>query len=229
MDLPARGAADRRQVRRHVPRRRPVAEAGLYSAKARTPCTRTRRGCDSSLAHVGLAADQEKGRDQKASVVLLDENGFILQPLNRRTGAPAGTRPVQYDWHRHDRLSVIGSLRLSSLRKGLGVHFAVQTTNVRAADVMAYLRELYRSLGRPLIVVLDRLGNHRSAVRQLQHASWLSVEWLATYAPDLNPVESLWSYAVFSDLANYVPDDVHDLRNRVIESISDVGFELSLK
>ena len=56
--------------------------------------------------------------------MFLDETGFLLQPLNRRTWAPAGTRPVQYAWDRHDRLSVIGSLSISPVRRRLDVSFS---------------------------------------------------------------------------------------------------------
>ena len=36
--------------------------------------------------------------------------------------------------------------------------------------------------------------------------------WLPAYAPDLNPVEHLWSHTKYGDLANYVPQDTFDLR-----------------
>ncbi len=58
---------------------------------------------------------KKRGRRRQATIVFLDETGFVLQPLNRRTWAPAGSRPQQYAWDRHDRLSVIGSLALRSL------------------------------------------------------------------------------------------------------------------
>jgi len=39
------------------------------------------------------------------------------------------------------------------------------------------------------------------------------------YAPDLNPVEALWSHTKYSDLANFLPHDEHDLRRSVCQSI----------
>jgi transposase len=140
-------------------------------------------------------------------------------------------RPVQYAWHRHDRLSVIGSLSISPNSRHLGVAFLVQDTNVRTPDVIAYLRALHRQLRRPLIVVLDRLSAHRSAVRKLHQAgaSWLTAEWLPPYAPDLNPVEAMWSYAKYCDLANFVPDDVDHLCDAVINSLGDTYFNQQLQ
>jgi transposase len=95
---------------------------------------------------------------------------------------------------------------------------------------MRYLRELHRQHRRPLIVVMDRLNAHRSAVRRLHErgARWLHVEWLPAYAPDLNPVEPLWSQAKFTELANFIPDDVHHLHDAVIETIGDLQFQPKL-
>jgi transposase len=178
-----------------------------------------------------LAADQKKGRRLQASVVFLDESGFLLQPLNRRTWAARGLRPVQYAWQRHDRLSVIGSLSLSPRRRRIGVQFSVQDQNVRTPHVVAYLRGLHRQLRRPLIVVMDRLNAHRSAVRELRQsgAKWLQVEWLPPYAPDLNPVEAVWGHTKCSDLANFVPDDIDHLYDAVAESVADLEYDQRLK
>jgi hypothetical protein len=101
----------------------------------------------------------------------------LLQPLNRRTWAPRGRRPEQRAWQRHDRLSVIASLHVSPRRR-LGHYFRIHSHNVRTAEVVKYLRDLHRQLGRALIVVMDRLPAHRSAARHLQKAgaTWLTVE-----------------------------------------------------
>ena len=91
---------------------------------------------------------------------------------------------------------------------------------------MRYLYALHRQHPGPLIVVLDRLNVHRAAVKRLsaRGANWLSVEWLPAYAPDLNPVEALWSHAKYSTLANFVPDDVDHLYDAVIEAVGDAHF-----
>ncbi|MBL8829991.1 MAG: transposase [Planctomycetaceae bacterium] len=48
-----------------------------------------------------------------------------------------------------------------------------------------------------------------SSVKRLQAegVSGLEFAWLPAYAPELNPVESLWGWSKYSDLANHVPDD----------------------
>ena len=140
-------------------------------------------------------------------------------------------RPVQYASQRHDRLSVIGSLSLSPRRRRIGMTFQVHDENIRTPHAVAYLRQLHRELRRPLIVVMDRLNVHRAAVRELRQsgARWLHVEWLPPYAPDLNPVEAIWCHSKYSQLANFVPDDVEHLRDAVIESVGDLQADDRLK
>jgi transposase len=142
-----------------------------------------------------------------------------------------GQTPVQISSARHDRLSVIGALTVAPQRKRLGLFFEVQSKNVVAHDVIKFLRELHRQLRRPILLVCDRWSVHRSAVRQLQEQGvrWLHVEWLPAYAPDLNPVECLWGHTKYSDLANFVPDDLQHLEDNVIESLCDQYEQHELK
>jgi len=135
----------------------------------------------------------------------------MLQPLVRRTWAPQGKTPVLYCWDRHDRLSVIAALSLSPRNRRVGLYFAVQETNITADDVETFLRQIQRSLRRKLIVVMDRWAVHRKAARNLFGDRRFWIEWLPPYAPDLNPVERIWSHTKYGDLANYIPEDLIDL------------------
>lgn len=135
----------------------------------------------------------------------------MLQPLVRRTWAPKARTPVMYSWDRHDRLSVIAGLSVSSRRKRIGLYFSVQKKNVTAEEFEAFLRQVQRSLGRKLIVVMDRWSVHRKVARILAEDERFWIEWLPPYAPDLNPVEHVWNHTKYGDLANYIPDDLLDL------------------
>lgn len=135
----------------------------------------------------------------------------MLQPLVRRTWAPAGQTPVMYSWDRHDRLSVIAGLSLSSRRRRVGLYFAVHEKNIKAEQVESFVRQMQRSLGRKLIVVLDRWSVHRKAAKALFGDKRFWIEYLPPYAPDLNPVEHVWNHTKYGDLANYIPDDLLDL------------------
>ena len=144
-------------------------------------------------------------------MLFLDETGLMLQPLVRRTWAPTGQRPVLHCWDRHDRLSVIAGLTMSARRRRLGLYFTIHQRNVQTAEVEMFIRQVQQQVHRPLLVIMDRLAAHRSAAQHLAQDKRFTCVWLPGYAPDLNPVEALWSRTKYSDLANYVPEDVLDL------------------
>ena len=145
----------------------------------------------------------------------------MLQPVRRRTWAPRGRTPVQKSWDRRDRLSVESALTVSPRRRRLGLYFRIHGHNIRFGETLGFLTLVHRHLGRKAIVVLDRLNVHRKAMRILgeTHPDWFEAEWLPPYAPELNPVEQVWNHAKYSDLANFIPDDVDHLHREVATSI----------
>lgn len=162
-------------------------------------------------------------------MVFLDESGFMLQPLRRRTWAPRGQTPIQYAWDRHDRWSVIGALSLAPWALRIGVYFRLYDHNIVADDVVEFVKQLHRQLGRKLILVWDRWSVHRSAARRLSRYRWLQIEWLPSYAPELNPVESMWNHTKYSDLANFIPDDARHLGQAIRSSITHQRSDAYLK
>jgi transposase len=161
--------------------------------------------------------------------VFLDESGFMLQPLRRRTWAPRGQTPLQFAWDRHDRFSVLGALSLAPWALRIGLYFRVFDHNVTAVDVMEFVKQLHRQLRRRLILVWDRWSVHRSAARQLTQYDWLQVEYLPAYAPELNPVEQVWNHTKYGDLANFVPADADDLRQSIFDSLARQRADPRLK
>jgi len=163
-------------------------------------------------------------------VVFLDESGFLLQPVCRRTWAPRGQTPIQDVWQRHDRLSVLGAISLSPVRRRLSVSFAIHFENIRADDAVHFLHELHRHHRRKIVLVWDRWNVHRSAARQIQkqHPDWFEFVWLPTYAPELNPSEHLWNHSKYTDLANHAPDDKYELYLDVHDSLANQGQRQSL-
>jgi transposase len=154
-----------------------------------------------------------------------------LQPVNRRTWAPRGQTPVQRAWDRYDRLSVISAVTLSPTRRQIGLPFQIHDENIRTAAAVAFVKQLRRQLGRPLIVVWDRWQVHRSAAKQIAISRTKSIgfEWLPAYAPQLNPVEPRWSHTKYSQLANFVPDDTPQLKRSVRSALKRQSREHRLK
>jgi len=145
----------------------------------------------------------------------------MLQPLVRRTLAPRGQTPILECWDRHDRLSVISALTLAPQRQRIGLYFDIHSHNIRADDVYRFIQTIRGRLRRKIILVLDRWSVHRAAIRHLleRHARNIDIELLPAYAPELNPTEQIWNHTKYADLANYIPDDIHELGVEVAGSI----------
>jgi transposase len=162
--------------------------------------------------------------------VFLDESGFLLQPTVRRTWAPQGQTPIHFSWDRHDRLSVISAISISAKRRHLGLYFDISDHNIETEAVEALVAAMARRLRRPIILVMDRWSVHRGAAKRLQvrFGARVDIEWLPSYAPELNPAEQVWKRTKYDDLANFIPDDVVHLGRAVADSIRHMRSDQSL-
>lgn len=108
--------------------------------------------------------------------------------------------------------------------------FALQKQNVSWLDLLVDLGDLRRTLGTPLIVVWDRLAAHRKAARACRELGldWVRFRWLPRAAPELNPVEGMWSDVKYGELANVAPLDGEEHRRRVECSLRRAGRRRSL-
>ena len=160
-------------------------------------------------------------------MVFLDESGYLLQPLRRRVWAPVGHTPLQRAWDRRNRITTIAAVTRAPWALRLGLYYELLDHNARAADFIRFVREVHEHLRRAIILVWDRLPAHRSAARRLLEsgATWLQVEWLPPYAPDLDPVENVWNQSKYSELANVIPEDIHDLHSNVAHVLETFRHE----
>jgi len=135
-----------------------------------------------------------------------------MAPLVRRTWAPVGQTPILHQRTRcHQKVSLIAALGLNSRRTRLHLYFRLHPhTNITAREVQAFLRHLLRQIRRPIVLVWDRLQAHRARRIQdfLHRHPRLHIFFLPPYAPELNPVESFWSYLKINPLANLAVEDV---------------------
>jgi len=135
-----------------------------------------------------------------------------------RTWAPRGRTPVQRSAFNWKRLSVIGALAVAPNLQRVRVFLSWRPGNVDHLVVKDFLRSLRRHLRAPALLVWDQLGAHISGPTQghlARQRHWLDVEWLPPYAPELNPLEYLWSHLDRTDLANFAPDDLGQLAVQV--------------
>ncbi len=119
-----------------------------------------------------MAAHQKKARDERAQIVLIDESGFFLNPLVRRTWAPKGHTPVLTGFGRHrDKVSTIAAISVAPIRRRIGLYFQTDPeTYVDTTAVSSFLQNLLRHLRGKVIVIWDGGSNHKGPlIRELLH------------------------------------------------------------
>ena len=115
-------------------------------------------------------------------------------------------------------LSVIGALGYGVNRAGTRVFLMLHVGAVRSAEVVRFVRQLRRHLRGPVILIWDGLHAHRSRETRAyldDQRDWLTVVRLPAYAPDLNPVEGMWSWIKGSRVANLCPDSLEPIRGHL--------------
>jgi DDE superfamily endonuclease len=166
-----------------------------------------------------LAGHKSAAADLGAWLCFEDESGQGLRPPKGRTWGRRGRTPVVTVTGGHDtRVSLAA---LIAVRPGCGPRLIFRTHRARRGDERKGFTETgyarfpdgaHQQLGGPLVLVRDGLNTHTSrAMRELTAARpWLTVFQLPGYAPELNPVEAVWSHLKRS-LANLVKHDIGQL------------------
>lgn len=153
-----------------------------------------------------MAAGKKNAARLKAALVFVDESGFMMAPLVRRTWAPRGTTPIMLQRGRsHEKVSAIAALVVSPGRDNVRLFFRLHPDiNIKTPLILSFLRQLSRHLGKkPFLVVWDRLNVHRAkATTAFLKTNAAGSALLPPYAPELNPVEYLWSYLKVNPMAN---------------------------
>ena len=174
---------------------------------------------DRQVAGGHLAGHKSAAADLGAWLCWEDESGQGLRPPKGRTWGRRGRTPVVKVTGGHDtRVSLAA---LIAVRPGQRPRLIYRTHRARRGDKRKgftetdYARLLdaaHQQLGGPVVLVWDGLNTHTSrAMRELIAArDWLTVFQLPAYAPELNPVEPVWSNLKRS-LANLVKQDIDQL------------------
>jgi transposase len=154
-------------------------------------------------------------RRRRAVIVFWDESGASLLPVTRRTWAPRGHTPVIRHHFKWKRCSMAAALCYGSRGGGAAVAFHHQLDAYNTDTLIQALGGLRQFLGGQKVTLLwDGLPAHRSlamAAWLRRQRSWLVVEPLPGYAPELNPVEALWSSLKGVELANLAADTLKEV------------------
>jgi len=166
---------------------------------------------------------------RKAHIAFLDESGFLLQPLVRRTLAPRGQRVIMRCSAKHDRVSAISCVTLSPQGRHVGLYFGRWINqNVHGEDVVDFLKYLTQQVPGEWTVVWDR-NNIHSTSKAVK--AWLAkhpqvvVEDFPPHDPDADPDEWVWGWAKCGKLCNLCPADVEELYEAVLNALEDVKHQ----
>ena len=163
----------------------------------------------------GVASRQKKAHRLRAHLAFLDETGVLMAPLVRRSWAPRGQTPILYQrTNSHKKVSVIGSLAVAPRRDRVRFYFRLHANrNVNTQTVADFLNHLTRQLRGPIVLLWDCFGPHKSRKMNAYLGDHPNIhpEFFPPYAPELNPVEYVWSYLKNNPLANYAVFEVDEL------------------
>lgn len=149
---------------------------------------------------------------QGATLVYLDEVGFSLKGVLRRTWARRGKTPIvrlPASWH---KLSTIGAITSS----GQFLQHT-QAGAIRTADVLTFLAHVLKHVSGEVVLVLDNAAIHRAKAVSafVETVERLSLVYLPPYSPEFNPIEQVWAYVKRNVLGNFCARTVKELKARL--------------
>lgn len=99
------------------------------------------------------------------------------------------------------------------------VYFRLQPGAMKKEHSLAYLTDIKRMMrGKRLLLIWDGLAGHKAKIVTgwiQKERSWLRAERYPGYAPELSPIEFLWSPIKTKDLAHLPPKGLPELTRRV--------------
>lgn len=146
--------------------------------------------------------------------MFLDESGFLLVPSVRRTWAPRGQTPCLTVAGRWTKISSISAISVSPGRRRVALYARFhQNKNIRAPQVVYFLRHLLKQVRGSIVLLWDRGRTHRAVVVKKLLAQYprLHTYRFPGYAPELNPDEFIWNHLKRA-VANSAPKDLPHLR-----------------
>jgi transposase len=164
--------------------------------------------------------------------VFEDESGVSLLPSVRATWAPRGQTPVLRHRFAWKRLSMAGALVYEPDGSDAHLVFQLRPGAYNGESLIDFLTDLHElEQQRIVLLIWDGLPAHRSRCMTdwiASQRSWLSVERLPGYAPDLNPIEHVWGSLKSSELANLCSDTIGELAELAEGGLDRIGSDARL-
>jgi transposase len=183
---------------------------------------------------VALAASRERLADLKTQaaagaidLLFLDESEALTHPYLARCWARRGAELRIQAPGQAKKRAMLGAF--DPVRRKLLVH---TSPTKRSTDFLALLDQLGAAYGtaertRPLVAVLDNGPIHCSKLttRALAQRTWLTLEWLPKYAPELNDIERCWRDLKQHQLANHTFADADALECAIHNAVIRLNHE----
>jgi transposase len=155
-----------------------------------------------------VAGIKKKARQQRRTIVFIDESGLSTRPTRARTWAPRGETPLLHETFNWKSLSIIGGLALWRF------YFQMHKGSIKGPQVIEFLQHLQRHIPGKMLILWDGATIHRSLLVKNYLASTrrrVVVERLPAYAPELNPVEYMWGHLKTHEIANLLVTQAWEL------------------
>lgn len=160
-----------------------------------------------------------------------DESGISEKPVVRKTWAPKGKTPTIRSSGSWKSLSMAAMIRFTPKGNNPGLFFHLQPGAMDRYDFLKFLKDVKKEMkGKKLLLIWDRLPAHRAKVVSdyVKSQKWLRIEHYPGYAPELSPVEFMWSAMKRKDLANVPPKGLRHLKRMVRKSVKRIRSDKRL-
>ncbi len=163
----------------------------------------------------------------KTTVVLFEDETLLREfPPLRAAWAKQGEQAVVEITGTNARRTICGALNPRT-----GKRLLVKRVRNRAADFQAflqYVRSKYRRWD--IVMILDQASSHTAKdSQQLAEELRITLEWLPTACPELNPKECLWRHGKDQISANRVYENIDEQADTFVDHLLDLSNRQALQ
>jgi transposase len=156
----------------------------------------------------------------------------MMNPCIKAMWAPVGQTPVvPFRNRHHKKVSALGAITLAADRTMNVLIDWFPGSYVRAPEAAAFVERLLKEIPvGPIDLVWDNLQAHKSLLVKdiVAKNPRLRVHSLPPYAPDLNPIETLWCMVKHHRMANHAIGNLGELEATARRHVDAVSAEQKL-
>ena len=162
-----------------------------------------------------------QARKTGADIRFWDESGFRADAVQGKTWGVKGQTPVVLRPGQRQSISAASAVNA----KG-AFWFATYQGGLTGELFVELLKKMMRGRKKPIHLVVDSLPAHKNGVVKIYVAKTcgkLTLHFLPSYAPDLNPDELVWSHAKRTGVARSPLKKGEKLQERVNQQLQAIG------